>query len=298
MLQSGVYTGQVRHRRFSPVFHEFSYTLSMMALDLDEINEVSRQHWLFGTQWFNPVRFKSNDYVTEPVPDLAPDSVPDLAPDSLAEQSNGSSDKKMNEPSNLKSRIKTKVKQLGGNWCGEKIIMVAQCRSFGLYFSPVNFYYCYQTDGQCQYMLAEVSNTPWHETHHYLVDMNCDELTPKTFHVSPFMQMDMQYKWQVKPPKLAGLETRLEKADRGKTSSNEHKLFVHIENLPNTNQSVKDKTFDATMALVKQPITNFNLIKTWFSLPFMTLKIVSCIYWQALKLFIKKVPFVPYSKIK
>ena len=74
--------------------------------------------------------------------------------------------------------------------------MLAQARCFGLYFSPVNFYFCYDDNiknndaeenketGQAAYMLAEVSNTPWNERHYYLVDLKAIKDTQKAFHVS------------------------------------------------------------------------------------------------------------------
>ena len=59
-------------------------------------------------------------------------------------------------------------------------------------------------------MLAEVSNTPWNESHCYLVDLKDPGINEKKFHVSPFMGMDMHYQWKISY-----------KADR---------IIVHIEN--------------------------------------------------------------------
>jgi hypothetical protein len=123
-------------------------------------------------------------------------------------------------------------------------------------------------------MLAEVSNTPWKERHYYLVDVEQPKITQKQFHVSPFMPLDMHYKWRVKPPA--------------------NKLFVHLENLEKSPQA--NKVFDATMALTKQPMSTLAMIKTWFSLPFAAIKVVTLIYWQALKILIQGVPFIPHPK--
>jgi len=241
-LNSGIFCGQVVHRRFEPVLHKFKYKMSMFGIDIDEINHISQKFALFGTSKFSPVKFNQKDYI-------------------------------VNEPGDLKERIASKVKSLGGKWDGTKVLMLIQCRCLGIYFSPVNFFYCYNKDGSCELMLAEVSNTPWNERHYYLIDVLNPDMTKKTFHVSPFMQLNMKYKWRVSEP--------LEK--------------VNIS-IANHFEETEAAVFDAHLTLRKTPLTSLNLIKSWISLPLMVFKIVTLIYWQALKLFIKRVPFVPYSK--
>ena len=135
-MNSAIYQGQVRHRRFSPKSHEFNYTMTQLALDLDEVEELAASHSVFSLKKFAPMSFFQADYVK-------------------------------NEPGNLKQRIASKVSQLGGKWDGERVTLMGQCRCFGFYFSPANFYFCYQNDGECRYMLVEVSNTPWLERHYY-----------------------------------------------------------------------------------------------------------------------------------
>ncbi|HCH02802.1 MAG TPA: DUF1365 domain-containing protein [Vibrio sp.] len=265
-FQHGIYKGKVRHRRFSPVLHSFNYPITMLGINVAELDSLNDQHWAFGTQWYKPVRFAQKDYIKS-------------------------------EPGELLQRIKSKVANLGGEWDGENAVMLAQCRCLGVYFSPVNFYFCFEKSGNCKYMLAEVSNTPWNQRHYYLVDMylvnmQSDQMTDKAFHVSPFMQMNMKYKWRVNAP--------------------EDKAFVHIENHDKDQQG--KKVFDATIALskldmknkldmkashpkTKRPNTSQSATKLdWLALPFMNFKVLQGIYWQALKLFRKKVPFVPYSK--
>lgn len=249
-FQHSIYKGKVRHRRFSPALHHFTYPITMLGINVAQLDSLNDQHWVFGTQWYKPVRFHQKDYIKS-------------------------------EPGELLQRIKNKVAHLGGEWDGYNAVMLAQCRCFGLYFSPVNFYFCFAQSGDCQYMLAEVSNTPWNQRHYYLVTMGSDEMTDKAFHVSPFMKMNMQYKWRVNPP--------------------DDKAFVHIEN--HDKEQHNKKVFDATVALSKLDMTTSNngnattaARSDWLTLPFMNFKVLQGIYWQALKLFTKKVPFVPYTK--
>lgn len=253
LSQSAIYVGQVIHKRFQPRKHSFNSTLYMLALDVDEIEKRPKNQGIFGFAWYHPLRFVEKDYLRS-------------------------------EPDSLSRRIKNKVMQLEGYADIERILMVVQVRCFGLYFSPVNFYFCYDKQQQCTQMLAEVSNTPWNERHYYLVDLlQQDEpkITDKVFQVSPFMDLDMSYTWHIKAPKI-----------------DDDKLLIKIEN-KRLNQNTGDisKLFEASLVLRKQPFTKRNMLGVWLQLPIMTIKIVTSIYWQALRLFIKKIPFVGYQKI-
>ncbi len=259
--KSGIYQGSVRHRRFSPVDHKFSYNLYMLAIDLDETDDVYKQSWVLGQRWFNPLRIKQGDH--------------------------------FKSTDAFKQNVLNKVNALQ-NVCpldlSTRVVMVTQARCFGLYFSPINFYFCYPKNNNgdeiCRYMLAEVSNTPWNQKHYYLIDLDTSQrsdglINKKVFHVSPFMQMDMEYRWKITPPN--------------------NNLLVHIENWPlqNTLQTGQiEKVFDATVALKKVPMTHKHLIKLIMTTPVMTAKIFAGIYWQALKLFIKKVPFIGHPETK
>lgn len=234
---SAIYQGNVRHRRFGVKSNHFNYRIFMLALDLDELPDVAQNSRLFSLAKFNVMSFWQKDYVP-------------------------------GEPGNLKQRIKNKVEKLGGKRDIDRILFMGQTRSFGFYFSPANFYFCYDHDNECQSMLVEVSNTPWLERHYYLVDMQAQAPSKKDFHVSPFMDLDMTYQWKIQPPK--------------------NNVLIHIEN------HKQEKVFDATLSMKRVEFSASNLMRVWLSSPAMTFKVVAGIYWQALKLFTKRVPFVAH----
>ncbi|MFZ1344408.1 DUF1365 domain-containing protein [Thiothrix eikelboomii] len=165
-----------------------------------------------------------------------------------------------------------KVASLGGEQLDGQVIFVGQVRCLGFYFSPVNFYYCHAANGVLRYLLAEVSNTPWNERHCYLVDAHSQAPIPKAFHVSPFMDLNMSYHWRF--------------------SSLHETLSLQI-----TNQA-EQRLFDAAIYLHKKPLTKAELRTQWLRIPAMTLKTVATIYWQALKLYWKKLPYVPHATPK
>jgi hypothetical protein len=259
LTHSKIYVGNISHRRFSPKKHSFSYSIYMLALDVNEMEQQRHASWLFGYSWFHPLKFVEKDYLKS-------------------------------EPGTLNQRIRNKVTQLAGdNIDISRLVMLVQVRCFGIYFSPANFYFCYDKNENCTHMLAEVSNTPWNERHYYLVALasKAEKVSEKSFQVSPFMDLNMAYFWQVKPP-----------------CENSDKLIINIENKRKNLQNVDsdesnklgDKLFDATLFLHKEEFTTKRLLAVWCQLPVMTIKIVASIYWQALKLFIKGIPFIGYQK--
>jgi DUF1365 family protein len=219
--KSAIYAGNVVHKRFTPKHHSFNSSLFMLALDVEEIQNSTQSAGLFGFNWYHPLRFVEKDYIKS-------------------------------EPGLLLERIKNKVTNLEGHFDISRVLMVAQVRCFGLYFSPVNFYFCYNSDDLCTQMLAEVSNTPWNERHYYLVDLLQKEnplTSKKVFQVSPFMDLDMDYIWHVIAPSL-----------------NDKKLLVKIENEQTDKSSGEvNKIFEASLILRKQPFNKRNLFKYGFN---------------------------------
>lgn len=272
-FNSGIYQGIVRHRRFSPKVHQFGYSMYMFALDLDETATLFQRFSLLGERWFNPFKISNKDHFGSTQQDIKSCVIDKIEQLSLAN-----------------TLTKQDVFNEGKSNNDLKIIMVTQARCFGVYFSPINLYFCYQGNNSqrenCIAMLAEVSNTPWNEKHYYLIDVpkqneRTELRNKKVFHVSPFMPMDMDYVWKINPPA--------------------NHLNVHIENWQHpdlvnnsdgSRKSGQHKVFDATMTLKKQELTSANLTKLLIKVPMMTVKISAAIYWQAAKLFAKRVPFI------
>ena len=147
---------------------------------------------------------------------------------------------------------------------------------FGYCFNPVSFFYCFAEDGATlEAIVAEVNNTPWGERDTYVLSTagNPDPLLrfnpKKKMHVSPFMPMEIDYDWSFIVP-----------GDR---------LSVFMAN------SVEgERVFSASILLERREISGFSLARVLTLYPFMTLKVIGGIYWQALRLWIKRCPYFPH----
>ncbi len=155
------------------------------------------------------------------------------------------------------------------------IRMLTHLRYFGYGFNPVTFYYCFdREDRGVETIVAEITNTPWKQRHAYVLTDDRNEgrgplrrfRLRKQFHVSPFMPMDMGYDWRFSAPR--------------------NRLFVHMENYQDG-----IKLFDATLDLERRAVDAPSLARALASFPVMTAKVTAAIYWQALRLWAKRVPF-------
>lgn len=149
---------------------------------------------------------------------------------------------------------------------------------FGYCFNPVSFYYCYAVDGErLETIVAEVNNTPWGERDIYVLPHSATvgagkvpRFQPtKKMHVSPFMPMEIEYDWCFTPP-----------GDR---------LTVYM-----ANSSEGKRFFDAALVLDRTEISGRSLARVLLAFPFMTAKVITGIYWEALRLWLKRVPYVPH----
>ncbi len=282
MPASCIYEGLIRHRRTQPVHHEFDFRSFLLMIDLDEADTVFEKFWFWSTKRFSFARFKANDHLTKHLPS-----------DNLTNSNSTNSD---SANKSLRDRVSAVLKENNFDQPVGKVKLLTQLSYLGFSMNPISIFYCYEADGdQVIAIIAEVNNTPWGEQHIYFLPN--ENKTPiaadpdsrnsekpktifgnhidKTFHVSPFMSLDMHYRMAFSSPN-----------DR---------LGVKIENHTDGDNG-SERILDVSMTMKRKPLTSANLNWLLIKYPLVSFKIFAGIYWQALRLYLKKVPFVSHPR--
>jgi uncharacterized protein len=173
VIESGLFAGTLRHRRFTPVAHEFTYPLFMALLDIDRVPELMRRSRLTSHNRWNWASFDDRDHLGGP-----------------------------GRP--LHERLVTDASRHGVELPDGRVFLLTHLRYLGYCFNPVSFFYCFDRAEQLQVVLAEVSNT-FGGRHHYWLRADPASRTfraaaPKSLYVSPFMPVDLDYSFAFTPP--------------------------------------------------------------------------------------------------
>ena len=279
-LNSFLYEGVIRHRRRTPAENSFKFSAFMFYLDLDELDDVFNSGWFWSNRRFSYASFRRCDHL-----------------------------KQFPAQRDLRSCVREVLVDNGVDAEVGKVFLLTQLRYCGFRMNPISLYYCFnKSEDRMIAVVAEVNNTPWDEQHVYVIPDNesigsvplgCagsassgpTTVTPalerhtlarrqrsikteklnKSFHVSPFMHSAMHYRMIYSLPDET-IGVKMENFDEGK------------------------KIFDVSMLMHRKPITKQRLFWMGVKYPVYSLKVFAGIYFQALKLYLKKVPFHPHPR--
>jgi DUF1365 family protein len=223
-----------------------------MFLDLAELPTLFDIHPLWSYERPNIACFRRRDHFGDPTIPLD-QALADLVEDRLGRRPNG------------------------------PIRLLTHLRYFGHCFNPASFYYCYDAaDRSVETIVVEIHNTPWGERHCYVLGAEHNEHPvkywrrhrfAKSFHVSPFIDMDIHYDWRFREPNDA--------------------LQVHMIDFQEG-----AKLFDASLALKRRELNRAALTGVLIRYPMLTGKVIAMIYWQALRLILKRTPFYSHPEKK
>ncbi|WP_257263966.1 DUF1365 domain-containing protein [Endozoicomonas sp. ONNA2] len=254
---SSIYLGELRHHRFKPKKHRFSYRVASWLLDLDTIETLDKQLTLFSINRFNVVSFYPRDH------------------------GDGS-----------QAPLREQINRLLHNYnieTPDNVSLLCYPRMFGYTFNPLAVYFCYR-DQKLTAIVYEVSNT-FGERHSYVAavkpeaqpddgrSIECNkqafpqhvqQQANKALHVSPFFPMNCYYHFRTHPPG--------------------EKVTLAI----NLNDA-SGKLFTAVFKGLRKTITDRFIVKQAMLLPLQTLKVMAAIHWEALRLWLKGLSIYPHT---
>jgi DUF1365 family protein len=174
----------------------------------------------------------------------------------------------------LRAWVERALVSRGIDLAGGRVRVLTLPRVLGFGFNPISLYYCEHADGTLRAVIAEVRNT-FGERHCYLLSDGGAAMRPdaghdkdKCFHVSPFFDLSGRYRFRLSPP---GRSVRAW-------------IREFRDDAP---------ALDATLAGERRALTDRALLGQVTRMPWMTLKVVFAIHWEALKIWLRGARYVP-----
>jgi DUF1365 family protein len=175
----------------------------------------------------------------------------------------------------LRAYVQRCAAERGIDLTGGRVLLLCYPRLLGYTFNPLSVYFCYRADGELALLIYEVRNTLG-DIHPYVLPVLSGEISDagvrqqqdKLFYVSPFIEMAMRYQFRVLPPGER-VQLRILETDR------EGPLLA--------------ATFNAS----RRALNTKELLRAFFALPLVTMKITAAIHWEALRLWLKGARLVP-----
>lgn len=175
----------------------------------------------------------------------------------------------------LRDQVLERLRQAGVDIGGGAVRLLTMPRVLGYVFNPISLYYCHAPDGRLAAVIYEVSST-FGERHAYVLPVDAEaagagafrQEARKALHVSPFMGMDMRYAFRGRAPD-DHMALKIDGTDRGG-------LLI-----------------TAAMTGRRHALTDGAILRVVLAMPLLTLKVVAAIHWEALKLWLKRVPLHP-----
>jgi len=234
-----VVEGTVYHARYRPKKHAFSYKVFNFLMDLDAVDEIASRHRWFSHTAFNLFSFRDRDHGVGDSDNLA-----DYLRDALSAH---------------------------GLVGADKIYALFYPRILGYAFNPIIVFYCYDKSGDLIATFYQVNST-FGERHTYLIPASPGansvvQGAKKTLHVSPFVDMDMQYKIFVQA--------------HGETVE----LVIDV----NDREGLLLKT--SFNGEAKAPASG--LFGLFLRYPLMMVKVIGAIHWEAIRLIAKGMRLLP-----
>jgi DUF1365 family protein len=258
------------HHRLAPRQHRFRYGIFMLCLDLDELPTLDARLHTFSRNRWNLYAFRDSDH---------------LEARSLAREDGGASPGRVVAPG-LKGEITDWLVTQGVSLPTDaRITLVTLPRVLGYIFNPVSFYFCHTAGGAPLCAVTEVQNT-FGELKPYLVPLDAEgpdsagndrgrggekfrRTVPKHFYVSPFSGLDVCFDFRLRTPG--------------------ERLEIGVNDVTTEGQTLLVSTLTGT----RRPLTDGQLLRLTAKYPLVTLRVITLIHWQALRLWWKRLPWHP-----